>query len=108
MPNTVNNGDNTNEENVWVVDTEYNIEPGNNGKVTPKPGQVNYLNVVAATPKKQIKFNPFNIIAPLFGKRENVLKTPVKQKPVAYGGAKKRSKTRSRRSRSRKTYKRRN
>ncbi len=97
-----------NEENVWVVDTDYDVQPGNNGKVAPKPGQVNYLNVVAATPKKQVKINPFNIIAPLFGYKGNAPKTPTKQKPVAYGGAKKRSKTRGRRSSSRKTYKRRN
>jgi hypothetical protein len=93
-------------EDVWAVDTEYTMEPGNYGNVKAKPGQVNYLNVVASTPKKQVKINPINIIAPLLGYRGNAPKTPAKQKPVAYGG-KRKTKTRRYRSRSRKTYRRR-
>lgn len=104
MPNSPNN---SNDENVWVVDTEYNIPPGNRGNVKAKTGQIDYLSVIAATPRKQVKKNPYNQIGQVtLGYRGANPQTPLKQKkPVAYGGKRKTCKTRKA---SRKTIKRRN
>jgi hypothetical protein len=102
-----NSPNNSNDENVWLVDTEYNVKPGNRGNVKAKPGQIDYLSVIAATPRKQVKKNPYNQIGQVtLGYRGQEPKTPPKQKkPVAYGG---RRKTRKTRKTSRKTIKRRN
>jgi hypothetical protein len=60
------NNEDSNNENVWKVNTDdYIIKPGNNGNVKVKPGKVNYLSVIAATPKKQIKRNPYNQHGPV-------------------------------------------
>ncbi len=122
MPNSPNSNSNE-EENVWVVDTKYKIPVGNTANVTAEPDQVNYLKYNAATPKKQVKINPYNQIGPvvLLGYKGKNPQTPPKQKPVAYGkkpktpqGKKKpfpyggRRKTRKQRRSSRKTIKRRN
>ena len=95
MPNSPNS--NYGEE-VWEVNTEYNVKPGNNKTVKVKSGQVNYLKYNAATPKKQ---KPV-----AYGKKPETPKTPFRQTfKVAYGG---RRKTRSKRHSSRKTIRRRN
>jgi hypothetical protein len=73
----------SNDENMWwVVDPDaYIIEPGNKGNVKVKPGQVNYLSVIAATPKKQIKRNPYNQHGPvMLGYKGVNPKTP--ERPV--------------------------
>ena len=104
MPNSPNNSE---EENIWEVTTEYNVKPGNKGNVTAKLGQVNYLKYNAATPKKQVKKNPYNQLGPVqLGYKGTNPKTPSsKTFKVAYGG---RRKTRSKRRSSRKTIRRRN
>jgi hypothetical protein len=103
MPNSPNNI----EENVWEVNTEYNVPVGNTGNVTAKLGQVNYLKYNAATPKKQVKRNPYNQLGYVqLGYKGTNPQTPVRQKkPVAYGGKRK---TRKQRRSSRKTIRRRN
>ena len=94
MLNSPNNGE---EENVWEVNTEYNVPVGNTGNVTPKPGQVNYLKYNATTPKKQ---KPV-----AYGKTPEIPKTPARKIfKVAYGGKRK---TRKQRRSSRKTIRRR-
>lgn len=94
MPNSPNNEN----ENVWEVNTEYNVPVGNTGNVTVKHGQVNYLKYNAATPKKQ---KPV-----AYGKPPKNPKTPTsKIFKVAYGGKRK---TRKHRRSSRKTIRRRN
>lgn len=97
---------NENEEEVWEVDTEYVVLPGNKENVKAKPGQVNYLEVVATTPKKQIKRNPYNQLGPVqLGFKGVNPKTPARKTfKVAYGG---RRKTRGKRRASRKTIRRR-
>jgi hypothetical protein len=103
MPNSLNNEN----EQVWEVNTEYNLEPGNKGAVKAKPGQVNFLEVVAATPKKQIKRNPYNQIGNVqLGYKGTNPTTPARKIfKVAYGG---RRKTRKQYRHSRKTIRRRN
>jgi hypothetical protein len=104
MPNSPNN---ENEEEVWEVNTEYNVPAGNKGSVIAKPGQVNYLNYIAATPKKQVKRNPYNQLGHVqLGYKGANPKTPAgKTFKVAYGGKRK---TRKHRRSSRKTIRRRN
>lgn len=105
MPNSPNSEN----ENVWEVNTEYNVQPGNRGRVTAKPGQINYLNFIAATPKKQVMKNPYNQMGSIqLGYAGQNPKTPAKQSfKVSYGGKRKNKKTRSKHRTSRKTIRRR-
>jgi hypothetical protein len=84
----MSNSPNNENENVWEVNTEYNIKPGNYGNVKAKPGQVNYLEIVAATPKKQVKKNPYNLLGQVqLGYAGQNPKTPARKTfKVAYGG----------------------
>lgn len=92
MPNSPNSEN----EEVWEVNVEYNVPAGNKRNVTAKPGQVNYLEVVAATPKKQVKRNPYNQLGSvLLGYKGANPKTPAgKTFKVAYGGKRKTRKQR--------------
>jgi hypothetical protein len=70
---------NDEEEEVWVVNTKYIVKPGN-GNVEAEPGEVNYLSVIASTPKKQVKRNPYNQEGPVvLGYRGLNPRTPERQ-----------------------------